>query len=157
MAFDLVGLAAYELMNSYHAELLSHMQEDPPPGYTQVSVTQVLRADRAVFLHLAENMTTLKRNVDGELPFEKELMPALARPNVSFHLLPLAASAPARPAPKANPNNANKRKHDEQPKPAAAHPKSTPTRQRQGQRKAQEERPGPKRPQGVSRQSFGDQ
>ena len=146
LAFDLVGLAAYELMNSYHAELLSHMQEDPPPGYTQVSVTQVLRADRAVFLHLAENMTTLKCNVDGELPFEKELMPALARPNVSFHLLPLAASAPARPAPKANPNNANKRKHDEQPKPAAAHPKSTPRAKGKGKGKSKRKGRGPNVP-----------
>ena len=113
LAFDLVGLAPYELMNGYHAELLSHLQEDPPPGYTQVSVTQVLRADRAVFLHLAEVLTTLKRNAAGELPLERELMSTLARPNVSFHLLPLAASAPPKAAPKANPNNANKRKREE--------------------------------------------
>ena len=114
LAFDLVGLASYELMNGYHAELLSHLQEDPPPGYTQVSVTQVLRADRAVFLHLAEVLTTLKRNAAGELPLERELMPTLARPNVSFHLLPLAAAAPPKATPKANPNNSNKRKREEQ-------------------------------------------
>lgn len=94
LAFDLVGLTSYELMNAYHAELLSHLQEDPPPGYTQVSVTQVLRADRAVFLDLAEVLTTLKRNTAGELPLEKELMTTLARPNVSFHLLPLRHPKP---------------------------------------------------------------
>ena len=112
LAFDLVGLAKYELMNTYHAELLGHLQEEPPPGYSQVSVTQVLRADRAVFLHLAENLTTLKRDAAGNLPLERELMNTLARPNVSFHLLPLATNSPVRPAPKANPNNPNKRKHD---------------------------------------------
>jgi hypothetical protein len=66
-----------------------------------------------VFLHLAE-VLTLKRNTAGELPLEKELMTTLARPSVSFHLLPLAAAAPAKATPKANPNNANKRKREEQ-------------------------------------------
>ena len=112
LAFDLVGLTSYEIMNTYHAELLSHLQEDPPPGYTQVSVTQVLRADRAVFLHLAEVLTSLKRNPAGDLPLEKELLPTLARPNVSFHLLPLATAAPTKAVPKANPNP-NKRKREE--------------------------------------------
>ena len=32
LAFDLVGVVSYEIMNAYHAELLSHLQEDPPPG-----------------------------------------------------------------------------------------------------------------------------
>jgi hypothetical protein len=60
-------------MNSYHADLMGHMQEEPRPGNSNVSVTQVLRADRAVFLHLAENLTSLKRTPDAELPLEKEL------------------------------------------------------------------------------------
>jgi hypothetical protein len=146
LAFDLVGLATYELMNSYHAELLSHMQEDPPPGYTQVSVTQVLRADRAVFLYLAETLTTLKRNVAGDLPFEQELMAALARPNVSFHLLPLAASAPARPAPKPNANNSNKRKHEDTEKPAPAQPKSHARPKGKGKGKSKRKGRGPNVP-----------
>ena len=117
LAFDLIGLVSYEVMNSYHADLMEHMQEEPPPGYSNVSVTQVLRADRAVFLHLAENLTCLKRTPDGELPLEKELPIALMRPTVSFHLLPLAAAASSKPSPKANPNNANKRKAEDPPKP----------------------------------------
>ena len=81
LAFDLVGLATYELMNSYHAELLSHMQEDPPPGYTQVSVTQVLRADRAVFSLFGRDShnpeaqcgrrPTFRARVDGRLGTSK--------------------------------------------------------------------------------------
>jgi hypothetical protein len=119
LAFDLIGLVSYEIMNSYHAELMGHMQEEPPPGYSSVSVTQVLRADRAVFLHLAENLTSLKRSPDGDLPLEKELPIALMRPTISFHLLPLATSSPSKPSPKANPNNANKRKAEDPPQPHA--------------------------------------
>ena len=49
LAFDFVGIASYEIMNSYHAEHLSHLQEDSPPGYSNTTVVQVLRADRAAF------------------------------------------------------------------------------------------------------------
>ena len=146
LAFDLVGLTSYELMNAYHAELLSHLQEDPPPGYTQVSVTQVLRADRAVFLHLAEVLTTLKRNTAGELPLEKELMTTLARPNVSFHLLPLAAAAPPKATPKANPNS-NKRKREDQGHPAPAPPnKGQPRSKGRGKGKSKRKGRGPNVP-----------
>ena len=70
-------------MNNCHADLLSHMQEDPPPGCRSVSITQVLRADTSVFLHLAETLTSLKRAADGTLPLETELAKAVSRPNVS--------------------------------------------------------------------------
>ena len=123
LAFDLVGLLPYETMNAYHAELLSHLQEDAPPGYSNTTVVQVLRADRAVFLHLAEVITSLKRTPNGDLPLEVELPKALVRPSVSFHLLPLATHTPkVAPAPKANPNNLNKRKHED----AKPTPKGTP-------------------------------
>lgn len=114
LAFDLVGLLPYEVMNSYHAELLSHLQEDAPPGYSNTTVVQVLRADRAAFMYLAEIITSLKRTPNGELPLEVELPKVLVRPSVSFHLLPLTAQPPkVSPAAKANPNNQNKRKHED--------------------------------------------
>ena len=73
LTFDLIGLISYETMNNYHADLLNHLQEDAPPGYCNTTVTQVLHADRAAFLHLAETMTSLKRNISGERPLEIEL------------------------------------------------------------------------------------
>lgn len=114
LAFDLVGIMSYETMNAYHAKLLSHLQEDAPPGYSNTTVVQVLRADRAVFLHLAETITSLKRTPNGDLPLEVEVPKAITRPSVSFHLLPLATQTPkSAPAAKASPSNPNKRKHEE--------------------------------------------
>ena len=121
LTFDLVGLCRYEVFNSYHSELLQHLQhlqEEPPPGYNHTSLIQVLRADRAAFLLIAEQITSLKRNASGELPLEKYLPNILSKPSVSFHLLPLATSIPNKSAaPKANPN---KRKHEESQSPAPA-------------------------------------
>eukprot|EP00435_Cladocopium_sp_Y103_P022209 s1821_g5.t1 len=105
LTFDLLGLCSYDIMNSYHSELLQHMQEDAPPGYSATTLVQVLRADSAAFLYIAENITTLKRDSGNVLPLEKYLPNILARPSVSFHLLPLAhASAPRVAQPKQNPN-----------------------------------------------------
>ena len=53
LAFDLVGLCSYDTMNTYQSELVAHLQEQPPVGYSHVSLQQVLRADRAVFTHLS--------------------------------------------------------------------------------------------------------
>ena len=47
LAFDLVGVCTYDVMAAYHADLLDHLHTLPPPGYSAVSVQQVLRADRA--------------------------------------------------------------------------------------------------------------
>ena len=122
LAFDLVGLVPYEVMNTYHADLMGHLQDDAPPGYTNTTVTQVLRADRAAFLHLAETLTSLKRDSSGDMPLEKELPKVLSRTTVSFHLLPLAnASAPSKPAPKPSPT---KRKLEDGPAAPVPSPKA---------------------------------
>ena len=90
LAFDLVGLCRYSIMNTYHADLCLHLQEEAPSGYARVSVEQVLRTDQAVFSRLAETLTTLKKNAAGECPFENALKNVLGHPSVAFHLLPMA-------------------------------------------------------------------
>ena len=47
LAFDLVGVCTYDVMAAYHADLLDHLHTLPPPGYSAVSVQQILRADGA--------------------------------------------------------------------------------------------------------------
>ena len=89
LAFDLVGLCSYAVMNQYHSELIQHLQDDAPPGYSTVTLTQILRADRAAFLHMGESFTTLKRTTAGALPLQDALPNILTRPSVAFNLLPL--------------------------------------------------------------------
>ena len=50
LAFDMVKACGYHIMNQYHAELFDHLHQPPPPGYSAVSLTQILRADCAAFL-----------------------------------------------------------------------------------------------------------
>ena len=82
--------------------------QPPPPGYSAVSLAQILRADRAAWNMIAEKISTLKRNAQGDLPLELEIQRVLAHPSVSFHLLPL----PSKPAPSAPMRPGNKRERE---------------------------------------------
>eukprot|EP00435_Cladocopium_sp_Y103_P073792 s107_g45.t1 len=101
LAFDLTQLCPYDTMNAYHAELIDHLTQPAPPGYSAVSLHQVLRADRQAFMLLSERLTTLKKDAAGKTAIEKELMNVLSHSSVCFHLLPLAKGAGPKPVPKA--------------------------------------------------------
>ena len=93
LAFDLAGASTYDTMAAYHADLMDHLHLPAPPGYTPVSVHQILRADRAAFVFMSEKMNTLKRSANGTLPLDILMPTILNQPTVAFHLLPLAGSA----------------------------------------------------------------
>ena len=113
LAFDLVQACNYHVMNSYHAELFDHLHVAPPPGYSSVSLAQILRADRAAWLHMAEKLSTLKRDQQGTLPLETEIAKVLAHPSVTFHLLPLplksSSDKPVQPKAAATPKRTRSR------------------------------------------------
>ena len=60
-------------MANYHEDLLDHLRTPPPPGYSAVSVQQILRADRAAFLFMSEKMTK-------QLPMDLALPRILSQP-----------------------------------------------------------------------------
>ena len=86
LAFDLVGICSYNIMTSYHADLLDHIHTPPPPGYSPISIQQILRTDRATFIFLAERMTSLKRDATNRIPMDLALPNVLGQPTVAFHL-----------------------------------------------------------------------
>ena len=90
LAFDLVGVCTYDVMAAYHADLRDHLHTPPPPGYSAVSVQQILWADRTAFMFLSERMAPLKKNAMNQLHLDLQLRTILSQPNVAFHLLPLS-------------------------------------------------------------------
>ena len=102
---------------SNHADLLDHLHTLPPPGYSAVSVQQILRADRAAFMFLSESMTFLKRNAMNQLPLDLQLPTSLSQPNVAFRLLPLSGGTPKAPsaAKASNPKKRSRSPRKQQP------------------------------------------
>ncbi|CAE7812845.1 unnamed protein product [Symbiodinium sp. CCMP2592] len=93
LAFDLVGILTFDVANRYHQALVQRLRESPPPDYAKVSLAQVIRADRAAFLKMAETLTTLRRSGSGVLPLDSMLPNILLDPSVAYHLLPLHAGS----------------------------------------------------------------
>ena len=104
LAMDLVGLATYSKVQTYNDFLMGHLHEDVTPGCKPTTIQQILLADRAAWLRLAElTPEGVRKLPDGSLPLDA-LWPDLElEPKVVFHLLPQHAAAgvkrpPADPA-----------------------------------------------------------
>ncbi|CAE7203415.1 jockey\pol [Symbiodinium sp. CCMP2592] len=85
LAMDLAGVASYSVSMEFHEYLMSHLTMEPPPGYHQVTLHQVLAADRAAWLRLAEKLPKgLRAGPDGKLPLDVELPKLQVRPEGGF-------------------------------------------------------------------------
>ena len=57
LAMDLAGLASYEVMRKWMDRLFSLYSQSPAPGFSKLSQSQLLRADRQAFLRMSETFT----------------------------------------------------------------------------------------------------
>ena len=60
---------------------------EPPPGFNRVSVSQIVEADRQVFVRLIEANTKPRKDPSGSFPLDAALLPALQSYEVSFSLM----------------------------------------------------------------------
>ena len=95
LAMDLVGVASFQKAESWNRELLRHLQQPPPPGHRQVDMIQIMRADRAAWLHIAQSISSLKKLPDGTLPLDSAFDSLPSVPHVTFYLLPTLGATKA--------------------------------------------------------------
>eukprot|EP00435_Cladocopium_sp_Y103_P025259 s2284_g6.t1 len=89
LACDLMQVCTFRTMEKWHRTLIDQMQSPAPPGFRRPTMEQILRADRAAWVKMAEKVTTLKRKADGTLPLNTALEELHTDPSVMFHLMPL--------------------------------------------------------------------
>ena len=54
-------------------KLFAHLHREPPPGFNRVSVSQIVEADRQVFVRLIEANTKPRKDPSGSFPLDAEL------------------------------------------------------------------------------------
>ena len=95
LAFDqcsLIGNAEHEV---WVQQLLTQLTREPPSGFSKVSTSQVIRADRELFTIMAQELQgSLQPDATGAFPMEKKLKELRTDPRVTMFLLPLPKSAP---------------------------------------------------------------
>ena len=93
LACDVVGIASFQRMEKWHRYLFQQMSHSPPPGYVKPTIEQVLRADRAGWVRMAEKLNTIQRDETGNLPLDQAFDDLQSDNTVTFHLLPLPGKA----------------------------------------------------------------
>lgn len=90
LAYELAGVASFEVMEGWSQLLFDRVCQEPPSGYKHVSIEQVMVADRKLWVKVSEEtrsrvtgLTNGRKNVD--LAIEK----FAHNPEVQFHMLPL--------------------------------------------------------------------
>eukprot|EP00435_Cladocopium_sp_Y103_P050176 s2135_g15.t1 len=102
IAYEFAGVISFETHEKYVDKLLRRLNTDPPPNYHATSISQVLKADREVWIYMAQNVSDIRPAADGSRPLDKALHEALSDYNVTFHMLPLPMSSQSAYAPMRN-------------------------------------------------------
>ena len=89
LAYEFAQLISYTEHDRYTDSLFRHLSEDPPPGYAPTTMTQLLRADRQVFLYLARTVSDIRPDAAHVKPLHTRIHEALRDYHTSFHLMPL--------------------------------------------------------------------
>ena len=90
VAMACVDIISWEVHECYLQKLFSHLRADPP---MKVTIQQVMRADRQVFMFMIKEDVSLRRLPDNTLQMDTMIMEALKSYEVSFHLVPLPKTA----------------------------------------------------------------
>ena len=95
LAFDQCALISHDVHETWVQQLLGQLTREAPSGFSRVSVSQIIRADRELFTLMAQELQgPLQPDQDGELPMNKKLRELRTDPRVTMFLLPLPRSAP---------------------------------------------------------------
>eukprot|EP00973_Karenia_brevis_P068895 9578447-Karenia_brevis.AAC.1 len=95
-----IALQVGKLMSfKMHEEIVDWFQReidrDPPPGFSRVSLEQVLQADKEIFTRAAElAKEDLSLRADGKLPLDDLILKILNEPRVQALLFPLRGAGP---------------------------------------------------------------
>ena len=93
---DLAGLASYEVMRKWMDRLFSLYAQSPAPGFSKLSQSQLLRADRQAFLRMSETFTgTLKTPVLAGKPLDPYIEKLESDMTVTYFMLPVPTSSSA--------------------------------------------------------------
>ena len=88
-SFDAVGLIAFDISDKWHRYMFQLTRQQPPPGFKQPGMTQLLRADRQAFVSMQElSRDCVRPLADGTRPFDKIVQELDKDHSVVYFLLP---------------------------------------------------------------------
>ena len=98
LALELAGLGTFDMHEKVTRDFMMHLTRAVPPGFKGPTIESVLRADKELWMRIADECRSdLRENETGQMPVDVAMEKFYQSPAVTFHLLPLpyASSAPA--------------------------------------------------------------
>ena len=93
LALDLTGLASYEVMRKWIDRLFALYAQSPAPGFTKISQSQLLRADRQAFVRMSELFTgSLRAPIAAGKPLDPYIEKLESDMTVTYFMLPMPTS-----------------------------------------------------------------
>lgn len=87
-----LALHSWQVHEKYLLQLLQHLSIDPPPGYSRITLYQLLKADEEAWSQAATKVRSVKRDSLGSLPLDVFFESVWNIHLVNFHLLPQPAT-----------------------------------------------------------------
>ena len=100
IAFFMCGFMSYETHDRWVSALLRALSSEVPPGYSPISIQQMLRADSEMFLLLAKEVSRVKPTNAGVMEMDEKMKQFRHDPRITSYLQPLQkATASVAPPP----------------------------------------------------------
>ena len=106
LAYDMAGVASFLILEKWSNLLFEKLQQEPPHGYRYVNHDQLLRADKALWLRVAEETRAQVQGNGLRKPVDDAIEKWSLHPEIQYHIMPMPSSAPSTAAPKPQPNAA---------------------------------------------------
>lgn len=99
LAMDQCNLIRYGTHDKWVQTLMTSLTNEPPPGFSKISMEQVIRADKHIFTLMAQEISgSLKATVAGVLPMDEKLLALKVDPRITMYLLPLPKNVKVAPS-----------------------------------------------------------
>ena len=89
IAYDIANVATFAVLEKWANTLFERLQQEPPSGYKYVSHEQLLRADKALWLKVAEDTRSNVQSKGGVKPVDEAIERWSVHPEVQYHMMPL--------------------------------------------------------------------
>lgn len=107
LAFDQAQIISFKTHETWANSLFESMQRDPPPGYARTSLSQILAADKEIFVLMGEQCRAgIAQTATGVRPANDCMLRLMDHSKIQFLLLPL-------PTPGGRGGNPTKRNWDQ--------------------------------------------
>ena len=93
LAYDQATLIDFATQEAWVSHLFKLLHKDVPPGYAIISINQILKADREMFIRMADQCrATILPRMGGVKPLDESMQSLMHDPDVAYLVLPLPIS-----------------------------------------------------------------